>query len=442
MANNSSFAQQGATPGVLKAKAMNPAMYGGGSLSVGGQSLGGSYNSNQGAISLGQSKGLIEQHKPSTPVKSITDTQGNKVDFHAEPQPKITTPTTSTTPAKPTITSTTPSTQAENVGQAGQQTSNEQQTQRALQQSGQATPLEQEYINRIQIAQGLKNQGALAPYAEAPMYAGQDTPSAGLLTQPDLAGRASANQGLFNNLSNIYGSQATQGLAAANTIAGRGTQAAQGAYSGAQTQAQRGLTAQTSVLGAGLPTQVSPTNVPFNPLTGTYGQPASSAYGADGLAGIGGLLEQQNQGAQTQNMIGAFNQAKPLIETAKQQIESAGFNVNPLGLANALNQWVNKDVVPSGEYANIFNTLSEIATTISPVLGAQGAQTNLKTMIAQEFIPRLMQGSQISSVLDNIEKNALAKIEAQKSTAQGTPLKTPTLGAQGGGAITWDNIGD
>jgi len=222
-------------------------------------------------------------------------------------------------------------------------------------------------------------------------------------------------------------------------IAGLGQQ--QAGFTNAGNLALTGqATKQTGLLGAGglaQPTQVSPTNVPFNPLTGEYGQPASSAYGAGGLATVGGIFEQQEQGAQTQNMIGAYNQAKPLIETAKQQIADVGFNISPLGLVNKLQQYVNKDVIPSGEYANIFNTLSEIATTISPVLGAQGAQTDLKTMIAQEFIPKLLQGQDIGMVLDNIEQNALAKIQANKATAQGTPLQVPSSGGNTGGSI-WD----
>ena len=169
----------------------------------------------------------------------------------------------------------------------------------------------------------------------------------------------------------------------------------------------------------------SPTNVPFNQITGQYGQPAATAYGAGGLAGVGAILQQQQQGADTQTMIGAYNQAKPLIESAKQQIAAAGFNSSPLALANQLQQYINKDVIPSGEYANIFNTLSEIATTISPVLGAQGNQTNLKTMLAQEFLPLLMQGKDLNSVFDTIETNSLAKITANKGTSTGTPLNVP-----------------
>ena len=239
--------------------------------------------------------------------------------------------------------------------------------------------------------------------------------------------------------SRALGEQGQANIQNSATLAALGSQ-----YQGAQQQlgaanTQQGL--QQSALGTALgynaPQQVSPTNVPFNPSSGTYGAPASTAYGAGGLANVGAALNQQDQGAQTQNMIGAYNQAKPLIETAKQQIANSTFNTSPLALANQLQQWVNKDVVPSGEYANIFNTLSEIATTISPVLGAQGAQTNLKTMIAQEFIPRLMQGSTISSVLDNIETNALAKIQANKSTAQGTPLQVPTKTS---GSTTGSNI--
>ena len=351
--------------------------------------------------------------------------------------------TPSATPVEPPkpVSSANPAEQIQNVGQAGQQTQNEAQTQKAVEQAGAQTQWEQDIKNGMAVEQANKRLQDLQNRI-AEKYANIESQAIPLEFQQgreQALGRqfasqeAAAQQGVANALT----AQGQQFNAAGTQAARQATTAGQ-AYTGAQTQAQRGLTGQTTVLGATLPTQVSPTNVPFNPVTGTYGEPASTAYGTTGLAGIGGLLQQQEQGAQTQNMIGAYNQAKPLIESAKQQIASAGFNVSPLGLVNQLQQYVNKNVIPSGEYANIFNTLSEIATTISPVLGAQGAQTDLKTMIAQEFIPKLLQGQDIGMVLDNIEKNALAKIQANKATAQGETLQVPTSGGQTGGfAESW-----
>ncbi len=135
------------------------------------------------------------------------------------------------------------------------------QAQQGLQQSGQATPMEQEYIQRIQNAQGQQNIGKLAPYAESGMWTGTPEPSTELLTRPDLAGRTAANQGIYNNLADIYGSQATAGLQAANTIAQRGQTAAQG------------------LLTSTMPINVSPGNALISPTgqnvypTGTQGQP-------------------------------------------------------------------------------------------------------------------------------------------------------------------------
>lgn len=234
----------------------------------------------------------------------------------------------------------------------------------------------------------------------------QHNPNYSIDTGIGLAGQIAQNQGLKMK-------------ALTDTAAGLGSLA-----NTANTQQGLQQSGLQQAASAAAPQSYAPTNIPFNPVTSSYGQLAGNSV-AGGLAGVGALQQQQQQGADTQTMIGAYNQATPLIQSAKQQIASSGFNPSPLALANAMQQWINTGAAPTAQYANIFNTLSEIATTISPVLGAQGAQTDLKTMIAQEFIPKLLQGSDIGSVLDNIETNALSKINASKSTAQGAPLTSP-----------------
>ena len=344
-------------------------------------------------------------------------------------------PTTKTeTPPKP-VSSTNPTEQIQNVGQAGQQTQNEAQTQKAVEDSGAVTQWEQDVKNGMAVNEANQKLTDFRTQL-AKKYGDIESQTIPLEFQQgreQVLARQAASQesALQSGVTNALANQQQQ-FTAAQAQAQRGATTAQGAYSGAQTQANRGLTAQTGVLNAGLLQPTTIGQVPFSAVTGEQG---GMIGGQGGLSTLGSLQQQQQQGAQTQAMIGAYNQAKPLIETAKQQIASAGFNVSPLALVNQLNQYVNKNVVPSGEYANIFNTLSEIATTISPVLGAQGAQTDLKTMISQEFIPKLMQGQDLSSVFDNIEKNALAKIEANKATAQGAPLQTPTSSSSTGGSI-------
>lgn len=389
-------------------------------------------------VQQGTNPGMLQQ--PTTAVKSISSPDGSTTTYHApitkpanDPSNAYNTDTgvknpnyidpNAPKPAPAPQISTQPAQQAQNVSQAGAQTPNELATQQRLIQLSQAPS--QDYLNsQSAIQQNLEQQKQLQQnFATQNKNIDLSGVDLSLATgQEGVLGRLyAAKQAALTN----QGAGLSSQLAAANTQQGLQGTAGQNAYAGAQNQAARGLGAQQGVLNASLPTQVSPTNVPFSQLTGQYGTPASQAYGQGGLAGVGAILQQQQQGADTQTMIGAFNQAKPLIESAKQQIQSSGFNISPVALVNKLQQYVNSNVIPSGEFANIFNTLSEIATTISPVLGAQGAQTDLKTMIAQNFIPQLLQGKDIGSVLDTIENNALLKINANKSSATGTPLNVP-----------------
>jgi hypothetical protein len=349
-----------------------------------------------------------------------------------QPNTPKTTNTPATAPVEKPVSSAVPAEQIQNVGQAGQQTQNEIETQKRLME------LSQEGSPEYQQAQA-NYQKAIEDYNSS--IQNQAGAMAGEASRAIPLGFV---QGRQQVLQSQYGAQqaglgglvqgAGSALGAANTQQQLQTAAGQAAYTGAQTQAGRGLTAQGQVLQAGLLQPTTIGQVPFSSVTGNQGQMIG---GQGGLSQLGALQQQQQQGSQTQAMIGAYNQAEPLIKTAKQQIESAGFNISPVALVNQLQQFVNKGIIPSAEYANIFNTLSEIATTISPVLGAQGAQTDLKTMIAQEFIPKLMQGQDIGMVLDNIEKNALAKIEANKQTAQGTTLQVPSSSTTGGSIWDW-----
>lgn len=224
------------------------------------------------------------------------------------------------------------------------------------------------------------------------------------LTRPQSTGNFQGTAGLFDVQRGILQN-------AANTAA-------------QQQIAQQQLATQgaTSVMQAGLPQQVSPTNVPFNPLTGTYGTPASTAYGPGGLANVGAMLQQQQQGGDVQTMTQAYNMTNGLIGNFEQNLKSSGFNPSPIALANAFTQYVNGKVIPDPQYANMINTLTEIASTIAPVLGTPGNPSDLKTTISQELIPRLMQGQDIISVLRTLEANAQTKINQAKQTAQTSPM--------------------
>lgn len=187
-----------------------------------------------------------------------------------------------------------------------------------------------------------------------------------------------------------------------------------------QGQLQSGL---ATSIGAAAPQSYSPTNVPYNPLTQSFGNFAGASNGG-GLSSVGAALQQQQQGADVQTMKSAYAQTDALINNFNNNLPSSMFNQSPLALGNQLTQWLKTGVVPDPQYANAINTLQEIASTIAPVLGTPGAPTDLKTVIANELVPRLMQGQDISTVLKNLEGNAMSKINAADAVSKGTSLNS------------------
>lgn len=257
--------------------------------------------------------------------------------------------------------------QAPNVLQSGQQTQNEAETQQQLQASGQETPLEQQYIAEVEKAKGFQNTGQLGQYSDASMYAGDATPPTSLINQPDLAGRASADNGLYNTFANIYGSQAQQGLTAANTIATRGEQAAQGAYSGAQNQAGRATGAAGTVLGAVAPLANTP--YALNPATGTYtGSGLNSGTSAtDAVTNAGMLLGLQS---------GAASEA-----SAEGNI--AGQNATALGTAAT-----QANAQSIGNYTNQNTTISNSTAKLDNIaMGNNGSGGLIANMGTTKFNP-------------------------------------------------------
>jgi hypothetical protein len=181
-----------------------------------------------------------------------------------------------------------------------------------------------------------------------------------------------------------------------------------------------------NVAGLTAPQQIGALSGVYNPGTNTFAQGVGSAAGTGGLAGVGALQQQQQQGADVQTMTSSLNQTSSLIDKTKKDIaNNPQFNATPVPLANALEGWLATNTVSSPQYANIINDLSEIANTIAPVLGVPGNPTNMKTIIATELVPKLLQGQDIGTVLDNLEQNAQLKIDAAKKTADSNTVTQP-----------------
>lgn len=425
MANNFAFNTKGSTQYPMS-KPISAPRAGVSSL----QALGISPKTTQ-QVTQPKTQGLLTSNKPTTPVKSITDTQGNKVEFHTENKPKE----TSTTPKVGT-----PTQNAQNVLNTGEPTQAEKTATERLYQSGQATPLEQGYINRVMEAQKMQNAGALGQYADASMYANKSPEELyqGLITAPDLAARGVGNAGLYNTFGDIYGSAATQGLLAANTIANRGLSAAQSGLSGAQTQAQRAQSGAGTVLTSGLLGTVAPGQVPFSPFTGEQGQLTGTQEG--GLFGAGAIQGQIALGQQYPALVSAHTQAQS-IEGQIENYLTQNPTLNPSNLTdvNKIAQWLLSGKLGDPKYQTLANYLNEYISTLAPILGVGGDVTNLKTEIAQSFLNGAASGQSITEVLKNIDNLATQKLNAMRQTGQGAIAPAVSTSQSGGSSFaeTW-----
>lgn len=404
--------------------------------------------------SIGTHPGLINP-TPKTAVKStsITHPDGTTITntFHPEPTPTLPPKNSDgsytstggavinadgsvkTSAAQPAPLTT--SGQIPGVLNSGNQTQNESQTQSGLLQSGQATPLEQKYIDEVQRAQGLKNVGQLGQYAEAGLYSGNPTPPTGLINQPDLAGRAGADNGLYNSLANIYGSQATAGLTAANTIAGRGEQAAQGAYTGAQNQANRATGANENVLGAVAPLANTP--YALNPATGTYAGSGNSAgtsaanavtnagtlaglqSGAATAAATNGNIASQ-QATQIAGYTSALQQGQNLQSQLSDLITTFGLNPNDLNVANSGIQKIAQNT-SDPHYKQLQNYVNDIANTYAQILTPPGgSSTDTSRGIATSMLDATASGTSILDTMKSLDQAAQAKIAGVSTTGNTT----------------------
>jgi len=269
---------------------------------------------------IGTHPGLINP-SPATPVKKVTSTTPSghvmTVEYHPESKngnsssssstPKSTS-TTKLTPeqiqantnlnnqqnygllSQPPVVGSTKD-NAQGLLNTGQTTPLEQDSRTAVTRAGQMTPQEEQANTEVARANELQkeysNVGTLSPYAEASMYtdrARSPEEIQALQQAPDLAGRASATNGLTNSLSNIYGSSRVAGANAAlqgiQTAAGRGLSAASTNLGAAQTQASRAQSGAGTVFGASLNTPTTPGQASFSGLNGYQGG-TTSGTGAD-----------------------------------------------------------------------------------------------------------------------------------------------------------------
>lgn len=331
--------------------------------------------------------GLLK--KPTTPVTQTGTTPTST--------PTIPTSTPTATPVTPQPAVGSPAYQA---GQYGQ--------------TGQLTPYEKAAYQNVQNAAGMQNFGQFAPNAEAQFYAGLNPQNPedraklqGLITRPDLVGRAGAESDLYNKFANLYGTQANVGLQAA------------------QTAAQRAANVQGNIFQASLPQAYGyGTNV-VTPLNmQSFGAGAAGQGGAFQGGLQGGLQELGGQYAQN---FSAHQQAQGIKNTITGLLTQSPLNPSDFTSVNQFIQLLSGQV-GDPKYQSLSNYLNEYISTLAPILGVGGDTTNLKTQIAQSMINAQASGGSITSVLNDLDALAQTKLNQAYQAGQG--------GFTGGGSFT------
>lgn len=334
----------------------------------------------------------------------------------------------------PPVASTNPAVQAENVGKAGQQTENEKNTQRQVEESGAVSEWENAVRSGVAVEEANKRLFDLRS-AIAKKYAAIESQAIPLefqqgreqaLARQFASQEAAAQAGVSNALLNQQ-----QQFAAAQAQAGRNLSAQQGAFSGAQGIAQRGLGAQQSVLQAGLPGQIAPGIGAYNPLT----QQNLPGIGANPFQG-GVTQGQVALGQQYAGMSAATQAATGIKNSIQNLLNQVPLNPTVFSDVNKVIQLLSGKV-SDPNYQTLSNYLNEYISTLAPILGVGGDTTNLKTEIAQSMINAQASGQSISTVLDNLESLANAKLAAIANAGQGG-FQTPGGSTGGGFAETWE----
>lgn len=348
------------------------------------------------------------------------------------------TSTTSPVPTQAPKSTTTPLTvsgQIPGVLNSGQQTSNEAQTQQGVLSAGQTTADERAFQQQYTDSVKGNQFGQLAPYAEASMYAGK-TPEQlqGLVTAPDLVGRASADNGLYNTLGNAYGTAALAGLTAAQTSAARNLTANQSAYTGAQNQAGRATGAGENVLGAVAPLANTP--YALNPATGDItggggsaeaavtqaGRLAGLQSGAAAAAGAGGNISAQQQ-VQVAGYQSSLQQGQNLQSQLSDLIQTFGLNPNDLNVANTGLQKIAQNV-SDPHYQQLQNYINDIANTYAQILVPPGGSaTDTSRGIATGMLNSTASGTSILDTMKSLDQAAQAKIAGVYTSGSG--INTP-----------------
>lgn len=379
--------------------------------------------------------------QPSTPVKSVTNPDGTKTEYHAPIAP----PQQQTTPPPPNQQNPSGNPYASNVLGAGGQTSQEKQTADQLAMAsnqGQAKSLNDAYNAALQksiLLQAGQNNAQNAGLAGSsntlsPQASGQLGTDYTNIFRPQSTGNMQGEKG-------ILAPELSQGLQAnAQQMAGilgeqqLATQGATTLQTGAQNTANRGLQGASTVLGAALPQGFSYGNNVINPLTG-------QSYGAGGAGQGGAFYGGQQQGAQAQGQQSAqlhtsYGSAQSVGNNLTQLIQSANINPADPQLLNSINQFLQTGVASNPKYQQFYGTINDYVASLAPILGVGGSPTDQKTSMAKEMVSQLASGKSIIDTIKYFDALAADKINAFDQSGSGN---YGSVGGSGGGgwAESW-----
>lgn len=353
---------------------------------------------------MGNNPGLLSQTtQPQQPVKKVTNTDGSSVEYHNTQTPS--------TPQSPTYQYGQPvySTQTgQKVGNAlydqktGQPLQNPAEVagagtanltpaaaDRAIYQAGQFTPAESAALAAVERGIGYQNIGNLGTDVQAQDYTNQ-VPNEALISRPGTAGEKAADYSLYNKLANVYGTQATAALGAAQTQAAR--------------QAQ---TAETAA-GYIQPQPYGITTTPYAPATNQFGNIAGTAAGG-GLQGVGNVQGQIGIGQNVAQLNSYLGGAQVVGNNLNDLITAN--NINPTGLtyANGALQF-GATLMSDPAYQKFAGQINDFVASLAPILGVGGNVTDMKTQMSNSIVNALQSGSTIKDVVSYFLDQAKQKI--------------------------------
>ena len=247
-------------------------------------------------------------------------------------------------------------------------------------------------------------------------YNGMSTAISGGATNLAEAG---GEQGLLQNLyaSNLGAEQ--QGLA--NILSGNAQQQtayneagglANTAASNATSQQGTQQSGQAAAARLAQPQQVSPTNVPYNPTSNTYGSPAATAYGSngtDGLQSVGNISGQIGIGQNVAQLNSSLGGAQVVGQNLNKLISDNNINPTALTFANGALQ-LGAQYTSNAAYQQFQGQINDFIASLAPILGAGGNVTDMKTQMSSQIVNALQSGQSIQDTVNYFLDQAKQKI--------------------------------